>query len=264
MTTSESTSPKGREYDSASGSTEYGQLWENTKIGSKKRVAFYLATQVREGGFFTIDDMRDTIRTADGKGIDEIDRRIRELREVGWIIRNYKTLATLAPNELFLETVGDRVWEKDYKTPRSTTLSASARAAVYARDGKRCAVCGIDFGDEYADLAALGLHTKARPTIGHWTPRERGGSDDLTNLRPECHLCNEQARNLTLTPVDVALLKRQIAELKRDDKRKLSSWLLTSRRTFTELERVWSEINKLPTNDRDDIKQYVADMLGDS
>lgn len=212
---------------------------------------------------FSKDALRDMLRMPDGRGIEQIDRRMRELREAGWVIRTYKDMATLAPSELFLEKIGAHTWEPGYRPPRAMTVNATDRRKVYARDGLRCKACGIDFGDEYPHLAALGKHVKARPTVGHWTPRERGGTDDLWNLRAECHLCNEQSRNLSETPVDVRLLKRNVKELRREDKRTLAGWLLAGRRTFTPLENIWAEIQKLPEPDKADIRQLLGEMLGD-
>jgi 5-methylcytosine-specific restriction endonuclease McrA len=252
--------PQEEKLAGAGGAAE--QFWRNPAHGAKKRVAHYLHSVVGEGNSFDVDSLRDAIRKPDGSGVDEVDRRMRELREVGWRIRNYKDMTALAPNQLHLEKVGDHIWEPGYRTARRTTLSARDRRAVYERDGHRCAVCAIDFGTEYPHLLEAGQHVKARPTIGHWVPRERGGTDDLSNLRPECHLCNEQSRNLTGTPVDPKLVRRKILELKKDDKRRLASWLDMGRRTFSDLDIVWAELNQLPSSEKDLIHEQLAKMLG--
>lgn len=237
-------------------------FWKNAKYGSRNRVANYLAEELGEGSVFNKDQIREKLRDPSGRGIEQIDRRMRELREVGWVIRTYKDMASLAPNELYLEKIGDRTWEPGYRPPRATTLSANDRRAAYERDGRRCMVCGIDFGDEYPHLLAEGRHVKARPTIGHWIPKERGGTDDVSNLRPECHLCNEQSRNLTGSPVDTELVKRRIRELNREDKRRLAKWMLSGRRSFSHVENLWAEVQQLPTPARDEVRSYLADMLG--
>lgn len=239
-----------------------GPFWQNPKHGSRNRVAHYLFDQVGEGRVFNKDNLREVLRTADGRGIEQIDRRMRELREVGWVIRNYKDMATLAPNELYLEKIGEHTWEPGFRPPRPTTLTATERRRVFERNGMQCKVCGIDFGDEYPHLLAQGKHVRARPTVGHWTPKERGGTDDFWNLRPECHLCNEPSRNLSEPPPDIKLVKRKIGELKRDDKRMLVSWLLAGRRSFSPVESIWAEIQRMPEPDKDDIKRLLGDMLG--
>ena len=118
-------------------------------------------------------------------------------------------------------------------------------------------VCGIDFGSENPDRPGV----IARPTIGHILPKERGGSDDLDNLRPECQFCNETARNLTETPVDENLVIRQMNELGREDKRTLVQWMLAGRRSFTQVEQLWSQYTQLPEPKREAIRKALSAEL---
>lgn len=226
-------------------------LWEDPSVGAKKRVAHFLATEVEEGNVFSFQDVRTRIT-----GIEQLGRRMRELREVGWRILSYKDTASLQPDELLLHTVGDRIWEQGYRWP-TRRLSAATRRKVFERDGSRCMVCGIDLGGEYPDRPGV----TARPTVGHWVPKERGGTDDVSNLRSECHLCNESSRDLTDAPVDVDLLSRRIRELGRGEKQVLASWMLTGRRTFTKPEQLWAQYNQLPQPDRDVIREALSASL---
>jgi 5-methylcytosine-specific restriction endonuclease McrA len=226
-------------------------LWQDSSVGAKKRVAHYLATEVGEGNVFSFQDVRRAI-----PNIEQLGRRMRELREVGWRILSYKDTTQLQPDELLLHGVGERIWEPGYRWP-SRRLSAATRRKVFERDGQRCMVCGIDLGAEYPDR----LGVVARPTVGHWVPKERGGTDDLSNLRAECHLCNESSRDLTDAPVDVDLLKRRIRELTRGDKQLLASWMLGGRRTFTKPEQLWAEYNQLSQPDRDDVREALSASL---
>jgi 5-methylcytosine-specific restriction endonuclease McrA len=226
--------------------------WQNSKFGSRNRVANWLAEVVGEGAVFTKNQLREAL-----PGIEQIDRRMRDLRPLGWVIRTYKDMTTLAAEELFLEEIGDRVWEPNYRPPRASAISAATRRTVYERDGRMCVVCGIDFGAEYPDRPGV----KARPTIGHWLPKERGGVNDLSNLRAECHLCNESSRNLTAQPIDAELLKRKLHELPRSDKQQLAAWMLAGRRTFSRPEKLWAEYNQLPAPMRDDARAFLSEML---
>ena len=83
------------------------------KLGAAKRVAIYLADEVGEGGTFHKQDLRAVIPDT-----EQVDRRMRDLRKCGWVIRTYKDKASLKPNELFLEKIGDKVWEDGYRWPR--------------------------------------------------------------------------------------------------------------------------------------------------
>lgn len=226
-------------------------LWQNPKIGAKKRVAHYLATEKNEGDIFYFQEVRAAI-----PGIEQLGRRMRELREVGWRILSYKDSGHLHADELLLEKVGDKIWEPGYRWP-ARRLSAALRRKVFERDGHRCMVCGMDLGMEYPDRPGV----VARPTVGHWIPMERGGSDDLSNLRAECHLCNESSRDLTSQPLDVDLLKRRIRELSRSDKQTLASWMLAGRRTFTKPEQLWAEYNQLPQPAKDAVREALSASL---
>lgn len=226
--------------------------WRDPGLGSVARVAHWLFAEVGEGNVFTKNDMRDAL-----PGIEQIDRRMRDLRPLGWVIRTYKDMRTLAASELYLEKVGDRVWEVGYKPPRRTGVNAATRRAVFEQHGRHCMVCGVDFGTEYPDRPGV----VARPTIGHWLPKERGGTDDISNLRPECHLCNETGRNLTASPVDAELLKRRMKELPRAEKQQLLEWLTAGRRTFSRVERVWAEVSQLPVSQQDEVRRYLSTML---
>jgi 5-methylcytosine-specific restriction endonuclease McrA len=225
--------------------------WADSSIGAAKRVAHYLATVVGEGSKFDKATLREIVPNT-----EQVDRRMRDLRKVGWVIRNYKDKGSLKPNELYLEKVGDHIWEDGYKWPEEG-LTAGKRRKVLDRDGRRCLVCGIDFGAEYPDRPGV----VARPTIGHIIPKERGGTDDLENLRPECQLCNEQARNLTELSADVPLLKRRVIELNRADKQMLASWMLADRRTFSDAERLWSQYTQLPLPAREEIREALSAAL---
>src|SRR4051794_16149607 len=151
-------------------------VWQDESAGAAKRVGHYLATVVGEGNKFEKQQLREIV-----PGTEQVDRRMRDLRKVGWVIRNYKDKASLKPNELFLETIGDHVWQDGYKWPEREVLNTAKRRRVFDRDGRRCMVCGVDFGTEFPDYPGV----IARPTIGHIIPKERGGTDELENLRPE-------------------------------------------------------------------------------
>jgi hypothetical protein len=226
-------------------------IWQTPGVGAAKRVANYLATEVGEGNKFDKATLREIVPNT-----EQVDRRMRDLRRVGWVIRNYKDKASLKPNELYLEKIGDEIWVDGYKWPEEG-LTAGKRRRVLDRDGRRCLVCGIDFGAEFPDRPGV----VARPTIGHILPKERGGTDDLENLRPECQFCNEPARNLTEPAADVDLLKRRVVELGRADKQLLASWMLAGRRTFSDAERLWAQYSQLPTPAREEIREALSATL---
>ncbi|MTI01535.1 HNH endonuclease [Roseibium sp. RKSG952] len=226
-------------------------IWKNENLGAAKRVAYYLANEVGEGENFDVSTLREQIPK-----VTQLDRRMRDLRKVGWVIRSYKDLGELKPNELKLEKIGEHVWEDGFKWPEQG-LNAKTRRLVFERDGSRCYVCGIEFGSPYPHAP----NVVARGTVGHIIARERGGGDDLENLRPECHLCNEQAKNLTGSPVDVGLLERNIRQLPRADKKELLKWMVAERRQFSKAENLWIEYQQLPTSQKEKVKSELLTQI---
>src|SRR4051794_31025480 len=103
--------------------------WRNPKLSSRVRVALYLYSVVGEGSHFYKSDVREAL-----PGIEQIDRRMRELREFGWVIRNYKDSPTLMPNELLLEQVGARIWNGDNALPSGARVSSALKRQVLDRD----------------------------------------------------------------------------------------------------------------------------------
>ena len=70
------------------------------------RVAHWLYSKVGQGNVFTKADLRDAI-----PGVEQVDRRMRDLRPLGWVIKTYREMPALHANELYLDKIGSRVWE---------------------------------------------------------------------------------------------------------------------------------------------------------
>lgn len=225
--------------------------WKDEKAGAAKRVGHYLATEVGEHNTFTKAPLREIVLDT-----EQVDRRMRDLRKVGWTILTYRDRAGLKPDELYLAAVGEHLWKDGWKWPKEG-LTAGKRRQVLDRDGRLCMVCGIEFGTEYPDRPGV----VARPTIGHILPKERGGTDELDNLRAECQLCNEPARNLTDMPVDAELLKRRVMQLSRANKQMLAAWMLAGRRSFSDAERLWAQYNQLPPPKREEVRAALSAAL---
>lgn len=232
--------------------TAPGQFPDGMKKSSKAKLAYYLATTVGEGNVFKMGQVRAAL-----PNINQIDRRMRELKEVKWKIPSYRDRDDLAPDEYRLDQIGDRVWEPDYVGPKTPAITATMRRKVFERDDNRCRECGIGAGEAYPDMP----DRVARMTIGHWVPKERGGSNDFDNLRTECSMCNEPAKNLTETPVDPNLVKAKVKKLSRRDRQRLMAWVLAGRRTFDDVEEVWAEYRRIPGPAQDDVRGLLAELI---
>jgi hypothetical protein len=209
--------------------------WQG-KGGTAKKLSAYLWFNVEEGSTFTMAQVRKAI------GIEEqtqSDRRLRELREQGWVIIGYKDDKSLPMNTYRLDQKGQRLWLGE-KVERDT-ISNRLRREIFNRDHNTCVICGIYTGDEYPDLSG----TTARMTIGHRIPNQRLGDATFENLQTECSRCNETIRNLLDDPEIVEDVLPHLDTLPIGDLNKLLDWLEIGRRTYSDIEIAYSRIRKL-------------------
>ena len=132
-------------------------------------------------------------------GSSEWARRIRELRnEEGMNIVTHNDRSNLKPGQYVLI---------DTKLLPSfgRNISKETRAFVLDRNGFTCQMCGIAAGDIHPSDGR-----KARLHIGHIIDKSLGGTDDPSNLRAICSVCNEGASNITLQRPDSTKLLVQI------------------------------------------------------
>ncbi|MFE1559600.1 hypothetical protein ACFW6V_32010 [Streptomyces sp. NPDC058734] len=80
--------------------------WTNKKMGTKVRAALWLATEVGEGNVYTKDQLRAAFPEA-----AQVDRRVRELRDHGWVIDTNRDDVSLAQHEARFVQAGERLWE---------------------------------------------------------------------------------------------------------------------------------------------------------
>lgn len=116
-------------------------------------------------------------------------RRVRELREAGWLILSNNDDATLKPGEYRLE--GER--PGDHSRAERRPLSATIRVQVLERDESTCKICGAGL----EDIDPQFPHRKVRLHVDHIVPRSKGGGDEMDNLRTLCSTCNQGLNNLT-------------------------------------------------------------------
>ena len=120
--------------------------WRTSTAGTKTRVAMWLHTEVGEGGAFTKAQLRESF-----PGVEQVDRRMRDLRSEGWQIDTYRTDRSLASDELRLVKEGGSVWDHNYRSKSASAPSAKERAATLLADGFMCVYCGISGGEAYPD-----------------------------------------------------------------------------------------------------------------
>lgn len=221
---------------------------------SKVRVARFIAS-VGEGNIFTKQDLITAV-----PGVSQADRRMRDLREIGWKMDNYKDNPRLRPDQYLLVTIGVRVHEgeKAERDAGRRAVTGAKRRRILDRDGNTCQVCFTAGGGEFFDAPGR----TARLTIGHIIPVARGGGDEDDNLRTECQRCNEDARDLTSNPPDLGEIKMRVRSIGgRKDKAELFQWMQRGSRTLTDKDKLFTDWARLPFAQRQEVLVELASQV---
>ncbi|MBE8469521.1 HNH endonuclease [Streptomyces justiciae] len=218
---------------------------------SKVKVAEFLAA-VGEGNLFTKLQLFEGV-----PGVAQADRRMRDLRELGWKIDNYKTDPHLQPDEYRLTRIGTRIdlGEQPKETPRPR-ISAARRREAIERAGSACQTCGMAAGEPYPDedlRAVLSVHIiDATPPV----------DTELSNLRVECQRCNAGIRGggtALTTPEEVA--ERASGLSSREEKRRLYRLMQAGRPERDEVDLIFAEWLRLGRDERVEVMLQLAGAL---
>lgn len=157
----------------------------------------------------------EDLREASG-GISEWARRIRELRnEEGYPILTHNDRSELKPGQYLLLTAKpEPAFERG--------ISKETRAIVLDRNGFTCQMCGAGAGEPHP----FDPSRKTRLHLGHVIDKSMGGSDDPSNLRAVCSICNEGASNITPDRPTALKLKAQVRKARGDDQLELLKFLI--------------------------------------
>ncbi len=155
----------------------------------------------------------DTLRKV--AGTSEWARRVRELRnEEGYAILTHNDRAELKPGQYILEDPKPRPGFK-------REISKQVRATVLDRNGYTCLMCGAAAGEPHP--------YDGRPTrlqIGHIIDKSMGGTDEPSNLRAICSVCNEGAANITIDRPTSAKLLAQLRRAPGHEQLEVLEWLV--------------------------------------
>jgi hypothetical protein len=208
---------------------------------SIKRVAAYVAG-VGEGNRFTKLELFSAV-----PGVAQADRRMRDLREMGWEIAHYKVNRNLAADEYLVVKLGIRIDLGASRPPARRTITGAKRRRILERDGMSCQVCGVHAGEPLP-------HDPARNavlSVGHIIPVDRGGTDDDSNLRAECQIDNDATRNNSVDPpTRAAVLTRIERAGSLAKKMTIFGWMQAGRRTISDLEAIFNDWARLSMEDR--------------
>lgn len=178
------------------------------KKGSKTKLRGFFYEHV--GEVLDSDTLREVADTS------EWGRRVRELRnEEGMNIVTHNDRSDLKPGQyLLVDTNPLPAFER--------SISKETRAYVLDRNGFTCQMCGAVAGEPHP----YEPNRKTRLHIGHIIDKSLGGTDDPSNLRAICSVCNEGASNITL---DRPLANKLLAQIRRapaTEQLKVLEWLI--------------------------------------
>ena len=177
--------------------------------GARSKLRDYFLSHIGE----TLDS--DTLKNAAG-GVSEWARRVRELRdEEGYKILTHNDRSDLKPGQYILT---DPIPQPAF----AREISKEVRAYVLDRNGYTCQMCGAVAGEPHP----YDPSRRTRLHIGHIIDKSLGGTDDSSNLRALCRICNEGAANLTLDRPSYEKLLAQIRRATGADQLKVLEWLI--------------------------------------
>lgn len=178
------------------------------KLGARDKLRKYFLEHI--GEILDSDVLREVA------GISEWARRVRELRnEEGYQILTHHDRSNLKPGQYILE-------DSKPQPSFAREISKETRAFVLDRNGFTCQMCGAVAGEPHP----YDPNRKTRLHIGHIIDKSMGGTDDPSNLRALCSICNEGAANLTLDRPSHDKLLIQIRRATGTDQLKVLEWLI--------------------------------------
>ncbi|GGA71980.1 hypothetical protein GCM10011490_23420 [Pseudoclavibacter endophyticus] len=225
--------------------------WDDpeSSAGTMVRGALWLLQVVGEGGTFTKNQLRDAF-----PGVSQVDRRIRDLRDYGWVVHSSTEEASLLAEDQRFVKAGVAVWdpqERRKAAPRKA-IPSKERRAVLARDGYMCTLCGIAGAEPYRDdpvmTAVLSVSRRKVRTL-------EGTETEM--LVTECNRCRSGQDK---APIDIGDAVAAANALSPGDRRRLLRWMERGRRGMTELDRAWEAYLRTPVDLRPEIAERLRDQ----
>lgn len=215
--------------------------WSTSQAGARIRVALWLHANVGVQGTFTKGELRQAFPK-----VEQIDRRMRDLRREGWVIATYREDRSLSPDELRLVKEGGPVWEPGYRSQSARAVSDKERWAIFAADNFCCVYCGISSGETYEDEP---LRT-AKLTLTRTPPLGGGQPESLT----ACDRCHVAARYEQPTADELTAM---IDALHEGQRGRLRKWIHQGYRSQEPEERLWVQYQRLSQGARRVVAEYV-------
>ncbi|MFH8771485.1 hypothetical protein [Streptomyces sp. NPDC017958] len=218
-------------------------VWNEFNAGTMVRGALWLMQVVGEGNTFTKEQLREAF-----PGVSQVDRRIRDLRDYGWVLYTNSDDATLMAEDQRFVKAGVPVWDSAARRAAAPqkAISSKEKQAAMARDDYMCSVCGISGGEAYVDDSnqTAVLSVTRRETV-------LPNGQERTLLITECKRCRAGSDRL---PARADETVADIRALDPSDQRRLLRWIERGRRGSTPLDRAWNAYRRLPADARDEVR----------
>jgi hypothetical protein len=224
--------------------------WNDPELsaGTRIRVALWLLAEVGEGNTFTKSQLREAF-----PGVEQVDRRMRDLRADGWVINTNREDPGLAPNTLCFVKAGDDVWDPRASRRRSgPELSNKERMAVIAADDYLCTVCGIAGGEVYPDSRR---GETAQLSVSSREEVLPDGNSLERRFVTECKRCRVGRAEGSVP--QLADVLAEIDALEAADREELAQWVRRDRRRPRRVEQLWTAYRCLPSTSRDAVAERL-------
>ncbi|BCW35101.1 hypothetical protein StoSoilA2_11570 [Arthrobacter sp. StoSoilA2] len=180
-------------------------------------------------------------------GVEQIDRRMRDLRQDGWILSTYAQERALAVDELRLVKIGGHIWEPGYKSNHTPRASDRERRETLARDNFACIFCGIGAGETYSDDPALAGQLNVT-----WCDAAAPRGRYVTT----CKRCRNPLAEIGSSDVAYEAAETLVP----DEMRLLMDWIRVGHRTPRQIDRVWGLVRLLSKGERENLLTRLEEL----
>jgi 5-methylcytosine-specific restriction endonuclease McrA len=226
--------------------------WRSQGLGLRVRIALWLASEVGEGGQFSIRDLQNAFGEA-----GDYTRRLRDLRSAGWVFETPHDNPQLGRDLRRLVKQGSPVWDPKHRADGLRLLTKSLRQTVLHRDNYRCVRCGVGAGETYPDDP----RRAATLVVNHLVPLAAGGTGTEDNLVTECTLCSHSGSVDTPIAATTDDVWRQLSDLPERDQARVLAWLVKGRKEHNRVEAAFVAAWRLPPDERAALMSRLADAV---
>ncbi|MFF2399126.1 HNH endonuclease [Streptomyces goshikiensis] len=217
--------------------------WRDDRGGGLVRGALWLVQVIGVGNTFTKAQLREAF-----PDIAQIDRRIRDLRDWGWVIDTSREDMSLEQSEQRFVKPGISVWDPVERKKRTRAVSTSTRLAVLSRAQFACELCGRPVNH---------LTPSSKLHLAHRVSLARGGENSPENLTVLCSDCRAARDGAS----GVSKVADQASSLPLRERTRLLAWIAMGERPRTAVEDVWAQYQQLPPADQQLLARRLARIV---